>query len=186
MTLATVLWVQVGPPPDPPAVRGGGEVRSRSWPQSAPVLLSAGHSCCMLARSSVVMEKLVHGLMWMLLFPSCTCYGRNVLLNPPRLKAEIVHVCGFVRGSAGWGGFCCWSLRRVPQLLLSTVPPGVSSNARLRWSEHFLGFSSCVFRCEAMRRWGRLMLGKFAGVGCVPLPQLCRDPRLSALTCAQI
>lgn len=68
------------------------------------------------------MEKLVHGLMWMLLFPSCTCYGRNVLLNPPRLKAEIVHVCGFVRAPAAWCGFGCWSLRRVPQLLLSTVP----------------------------------------------------------------
>ncbi|XP_011602725.2 tyrosine-protein kinase transmembrane receptor ROR2 isoform X1 [Takifugu rubripes] len=31
----------------------------------------------MLARSSVVMDKLVHGLMWMLLFPSCTCYAES-------------------------------------------------------------------------------------------------------------
>lgn len=162
-------------------------MRSRSCPQSAPVLLSAGHSCCMLARSSVVMEKLVHGLMWMLLFRSCICYGRNVLLNPPRLKAEIVHVCGFCAGQR----WLLWFLLLEPQKSSSAASehssrPGVSSNARLSWSEQFLGFSSCVFRCEAMRRWGRLMLGKFAGVGCVPLPQLCRAPRLSALTCAQI
>lgn len=107
-------------PRPPPAVRGWGEVRSRSCPQSAPALLSAGHSCCMLARSSAVMEKLVPGLMWMLLFPSCTCYGRERSRRSTAAEARRSSMFAGLCGAAVAGSravFAAGNLWRFPGLL---------------------------------------------------------------------
>lgn len=56
--------------------------------------------------------------------------------------------------------------------------PRVCPNARSRSSEEFLGFSSCVFRCEAMRRWGG-----GADVGKVCWGRMCPPPPAGSAPC---
>lgn len=125
------------------------------------------------------MEKLIPGLLWVLFFPPCTCYGRNLVGKTPRLKAQIVHVCGFVRGSARRASLlfvpaasegsrgCCFCPELVPSR------PKAPPNARSTTSERFVRVSSCG---GSRRSWGRCWQTLLGWDGPLPQPsrlQLC-------------